>query len=55
MAMYKERCLRDRLETAPDDLAQQFRLQMHCGISNLAGNKELHGADDLVSFASSVA
>ena len=55
LALLKERCVRDGLGTAPDILAQQFRLHLHRGISYLAGNKELRKIDDLVSLASPVA
>ena len=52
LALLKERCVRDGLGTAPDVLAQQFRLHLHRGISYLAGNKELRQIDDLVLLAS---
>ena len=51
LALLKERCVRDGLDTDPDVLAQQFRLHLHRGISYLAGDKDLRKIDDLVSLA----
>lgn len=52
LALIKERCVRDGLDTAPEVLAQQFRLHLHRGISYLAGNKNIRTIDDLVLIAS---
>jgi DNA sulfur modification protein DndE len=51
LALLKERCLRDELQTDPETLSQQFRLHLHRGISYLAGNKALRKINDLVSRA----
>ena len=51
LALLKDRCVRDGLDTDPEVLSQQFRLHLHRGISYLAGNKELRKIDDLVSLA----
>jgi len=51
LALLKERCLRDALQTDPETLGQQFRLHLHRGISYLAGNKALRKINDLVSRA----
>ena len=50
LALLKERCLRDGLDTDAETLAQQFRLHLHRGISYLAGNKEIHGITDFVAL-----
>lgn len=50
IALLKERCVRDGLDTDPDTVAQQFRLHLHRGIAYLAGNKDLHKIDDLVAL-----
>lgn len=51
LALIKERCLRDGLDTDPETLAQQFRLHLHRGISYLAANKKLRKIDDLIALA----
>ena len=51
LALIKERCLRDGLDTDADTLVQQFRLHLHRGIAYLAANKKLRKIDDLVSLA----
>jgi DNA sulfur modification protein DndE len=51
LALIKERCLRDRLDTDPETLAQQFRLHLHRGISYLAANKKLRKIEDLIALA----
>lgn len=51
LALVKERCLRDGLDTDPETLAQQFRLHLHRGISYLAANKKLRKIDDLIALA----
>ena len=50
LALLKERCLRDGLDTDPETLAQQFRLHLHRGISYLAGNKAIRRITDLVAL-----
>lgn len=51
LALIKERCLRDRLDTDAETLAQQFRLHLHRGISYLSANKKLRKIDDLIALA----
>lgn len=55
LALLKERCIRDGLETDPDNLAQQFRLHLHRGISYLFGNKQIRKIDDLIALAAAPA
>ncbi len=52
LAILKERCLLDGLDTDDVTVAQQFRLHLHRGIAYLAGNRRLRGIEDLVSMAS---
>jgi DNA sulfur modification protein DndE len=51
LALLKERCVRDGLDTDPETLAQQFRLHLHRGISYLFGNKQLRKIDDMIGLA----
>jgi len=51
LALLKERCLLDGLDTDDATLAQQFRLHLHRGIAYLAGNRKLRSIEDLVSMA----
>jgi DNA sulfur modification protein DndE len=51
LALIKERCLRDALDSDSDTLAQQFRLHLHRGISYLAANKNLRKIDDMIGLA----
>ena len=51
MAMLKERCIQDGLDTKPEILIQQFRIHLHRGIAYLAGSKNMRSIDDLVSLA----
>jgi DNA sulfur modification protein DndE len=55
LALLKERCVRDGLDTDPETLAQQFRLHLHRGISYLFGNKQLRKIDDLIALAAASA
>lgn len=50
LALLKERCLRDRIQTDAETLAQQFRLHLHRGISYLAANKTIRKIDDLAGL-----
>ncbi len=50
MALLKERCLRDGLDTDPETLMQQFRLHLHRGISYLAGNRNLRSIKDFIEL-----
>lgn len=51
LALLRERCIRDGLPTAPDTLAEQFRLHLHRGIAHLAANKRITGIERLVALA----
>jgi DNA sulfur modification protein DndE len=51
LALLKERCLRDKLDTDAETLGQQFRLHLHRGISYLAANKRIRKIDDLIGLA----
>ncbi len=47
LALLKERCLRDGLDTENETLASQFRLHLHRGIAQLVGDRTQR---DLPSF-----
>jgi len=49
-ALMIQRCLKDGLETSSEEVAQQFRLHLHRGISYLAGNRGLRQIDDLIKM-----
>ena len=51
LALLKERCLLDGLDTDDATLAQQFRLHLHRGIAYLAGNRKHCSIETLVSLA----
>ena len=51
LALLKERCLRDGLGAEPEVLEAQFRLHLHRGIAQLAGDRRLRGLHDLVALA----
>ena len=51
LALLKERCKRDRLEISPDVLAQQFRLHLHRGIAQLAGDRNIKNISSFLSRA----
>lgn len=51
VALLKERCIQDGLDTKPETLIQQFRLHLHRGIAYLAGSRDMRSIDDLVSLA----
>ena len=51
LALLKERCVRDRLETDSETLNRQFRLHLHRGISYLATPNKIRGIGDLVELA----
>jgi DNA sulfur modification protein DndE len=50
LALMKERCLRDGIDTDTETIAQQFRLHLHRGIAYLFGNKSLRKIDDLIEL-----
>ena len=51
LALLRERCIRDGIDTDEESLAQQFRLHLHRGIAYLATNRKVRGIDDLVNLA----
>ena len=51
LALLKERCARDGLDTEPETLNRQFRLHLHRGISYLATPNKVRGIGDLVQMA----
>ena len=51
MAVLKERCVRDGLETSPDMLNRQFRLHLHRGIGYLATPNKIPVISDLIAMA----
>jgi len=51
MALLKERCVGDGLETSDDVLARQFRLHLHRGIGYLATPHLIGSISDLVKLA----
>jgi DNA sulfur modification protein DndE len=48
-AVLKERCIRDGIQTTDDEVAKQFRLHLHRGISYLATPNAIRSIADLVS------
>jgi DNA sulfur modification protein DndE len=51
LAILKERCVRDGLETSDDILLRQFRLHLHRGISYLAAPKAIGSLTDLIRLS----
>ena len=51
LALLKERCVRDGLETSPETLNRQFRLHLHRGIGYLATPNKIRAIGDLVALA----
>lgn len=51
LALLKQRCHRDGLDTDPDTLATQFRLHLHRGLGYLAGNKRMRSIRALTALA----
>ena len=52
-ALLKERLTRDGISLDPETLEIQFRLHLHRGVSYLAGRRDLHRIDDLISMGAS--
>jgi len=48
LALIKQRCVRDRLDTSPETLNRQFRLHLHRGIGYLATPNRIKSISDLV-------
>ena len=55
LALLKERCQQDGLDTSPDTLNRQFRLHLHRGISYLATPHKIRSISDLVALAANPA
>jgi DNA sulfur modification protein DndE len=53
MALLKERCVRDGLDTSTETLNRQLRLHLHRGIGYLATPNKIRSVGDLVSLATS--
>ena len=51
LALLKERCVRDGLDTSDDVLARQFRLHLHRGIGYLATPQAIRSIADLMRLA----
>lgn len=51
MAVLKERCVSDGLDTSADTLNRQLRLHLHRGISYLATPSKIRSITDLVGLA----
>ena len=47
LALLKQRCNQDGLETSPQSLAHQLKLHLHRGITILAGDRTLKSIDGL--------
>jgi DNA sulfur modification protein DndE len=50
LALLKERCVRDGLETSPKTLNRQLRLHVHRGIGYLATPNKIRSVGDLVGL-----
>ena len=51
LAVIKERCVRDGLDTSAETLNRQFRLHLHRGIGYLATPNKIRGIHHLVGLA----
>lgn len=51
LALVKQRCLKDELDTSDETVAAQFRLHLHRGIAYLAGDRKLRSVAALVAKA----
>ncbi len=51
LALLKERCVRDGLDTSPETLNRQFRLHLHRGISYLATPNRIRSITELIGLA----
>lgn len=50
-ALVKQRCITDRIEPTPENLARQFKLHLHRGIRYLAADRGISSIADLVASA----
>jgi DNA sulfur modification protein DndE len=51
LALLKQRCTRDHLEISAGTLAQQFRVHLHRGIAQLAGDRNIKSISNLLGRA----
>jgi DNA sulfur modification protein DndE len=51
LALLKNRCLQDGIETDDGNLAEQFRLHLHRGLAYLAANRQVRSIVDLLDRA----
>lgn len=49
--LLKERCLKDGIKITDSNLAEQFKLHLHRGISYLAGNKKIRDIQSFLTIA----
>lgn len=50
LALIKQRCVNDRLDTSPETLNRQFRLHLHRGIGYLAAPNRIRNIGDLLQL-----
>ena len=50
LALIKQRCINDRLDTSPETLNRQLRLHLHRGIGYLATPNRIRSIADLVAL-----
>lgn len=51
LAILKERCIADGLDTTDETVGQQFRLHLHRGIAYLASDRSIRSIEALTSLA----
>jgi DNA sulfur modification protein DndE len=49
LALLKQRCKQDDIRISPDTLAQQFKLHLHRGITQLAGDRSVKTIANLLA------
>lgn len=49
LALLKQRCKQDDIKISPDTLAQQFKLHLHRGITQLAGDRSVKTIANLLA------
>jgi DNA sulfur modification protein DndE len=49
LALLKQRCKQDHLETSSDTLAQQFKLHLHRGIAQMSGDRNIKSISNLLT------
>ena len=50
LALLKERCIRDGLDTSMENLSRQFRLHLHRGINYLATPQKIRTISELIGL-----